>query len=320
MKAVLMRAYGGPDVFALAHIEPPVVEPNDVLVAIHAAGFNPYDVKLRMGLLQSFFPLTLPAVIGCDFAGVVVAKGSCVEQRWIGESVLGIGSPLRSGAYAECIAVDATLVRPKPEHLSFEAAAAIPMAALTAWRGLVELARLQSGMRVLIHGAAGGVGSQAVQIAKALGAHVTTTCSAGNRDLALQLGADVVIDYERQDFVKLTRSCDVVFDPIGGDVNRRSYEVLRSGGVMLVVLRADPVEEAHRARMQHERGVQTHVVRDILQPDALAHVAQWLGERRIQPVLERVALLEDVSAVHAQCVTGFGRTGHARGKTVFKVR
>jgi NADPH:quinone reductase-like Zn-dependent oxidoreductase len=314
--------YGGPEQLVATHEAPePVARPNDVTVDVHAASFNPFDAKMRMGFLKGFFPVELPAVLGCDFAGVVRAVGP--EARTdlrVGDAVYGLQHPQRPGSYAATTVVEDRLVRALPRGLTMAQAASVPMAALTAWRGLVHFAAVPSGARVLVHGGAGGVGSAAVQIARSRGCRVAATCSRANVAFVESLGADEVIDYESEDFAARVAPVDVVFDPIGGDVNRRSYAVLKRGGTMLVVLRADPVEEQHRKRMEAEHGVRTHVVADIIRPDILDELRPLLEDGRLRPVVTAERPLEDVPRVHAECVTGLGRTGHARGKTALLLR
>jgi len=320
MKAIQITEYGEPEVLKLTEVEVPAIEPDDVLVEVHAAGFNPYDAKVRMGFLKGFFPLELPAVLGCDFAGVVRKVGADVTDLKEGDEVYGMQTTLRPGAYAEYLPVKAAVTRRKPANLSFEEASSIPMAALTAWEGLVALAGVKAGDRVLVHGAAGGVGSMGVQIAKAHGAWVAATCSGANVDFVRSLGADQVIDYQTQDFAKEVANIDIVLEPIGGDVNHRSYPIMNPGGTMLVVLRADPAEETRRQKMQEDYKVTTKVVEHIIKPEALDALRDLIEAGKIRPVVSHVAPLADAAKVHAECLTGFGRTGHARGKTVLKVR
>jgi NADPH:quinone reductase-like Zn-dependent oxidoreductase len=196
MRAVALTEYGGPKVLQPASVEVPrYAMHNEGLIDVHAAGVNPFDKKIRMGLFKQIFPRDFPLVPGCDFAGTVAEKGFDVSELEIGDKVWGMIDPIRSGTYAEKVASSSYAVRKMPENLSFEEAASVPMAAVTAWFGLVNLAGIEPGTRVLVHGGAGGVGSAAVQIAKHKGAWVATTCSTGNVDFCRSLGADEVVDY-----------------------------------------------------------------------------------------------------------------------------
>lgn len=318
MRAALLGDYGPPEALTLAELPLPARAPhNEVLVEVHAAGLNPFEAKLRRGWLAGLFPLPLPHVLGCDVAGVVVDKGFDVadEELAIGDRVYGLIDTLRSGSYAEYVAAPSYLLRRMPANLSFEQAAAVPMAACTAWYGLVTLAGLKPGQRVLVQAGSGGVGSFAIQIAKAHGAFVATTASAANRDHVMSLGADVVVDYRTQDFRELGRDFDIVLDVIGGEVGQHSYEVLKPGGTLLVVLRGDPIEIANRDANMAKYGVTTRIVAFSAQPQILDALRPLIESGAITVPLESVTPLAEVAAAHARL-----DTGHARGKAVLKVR
>jgi len=260
------------------------------------------------------FPLPLPHVLGCDVAGTIIAKGFDVSEFEVGDRVYGLIDVLRSGSYAEYVAVPAYLVRKMPTNLSFEEAAAVPMAACTAWYGLVTLANIQPGQRVLVQAGSGGVGSFAIQIAKAHGAWVATTASAANHDFVRSLGADQVIDYQAADFRKEVSDIDIVLDVIGGETGQHSYEVLKPGGTLLVVLRGDGVEIANREANMAKHGVTTKIVAFSAQPEILDQLRPLLEAEAIRVPLESVTPLVDVAAAHARL-----DAGHARGKAVLKV-
>lgn len=315
MRAASLTGYGGPEVLQLGDVPLPRMAPhNEVLVKVHAAGLNPFEAKLRRGWLHMLFPLEVPHVLGCDVAGEVVAKGFDVSEFEIGDRVYGLVDVVRSGSYAEYCAAPAFLLRKLPSNLSYEQAAAIPMAACTAWYGLKTLGGLKAGDRVLIQAGSGGVGSFAIQIAKHFGAWVATTASAANADYARSLGADQVIDYTAGDFCDAVSDIDIVLDVIGGDVGQRCYQVLKPGGTMLVVLRGDMTEMQHRDANMAKHSVTTKVVAFSAQPELLDTMRPLFETGALKVPLETVLPLTEIVAAHAKL-----DDGHARGKTVLRV-
>ena len=243
MKAVLCEQYGGPEVLQIADDLPaPRVGPNGVLVQMHGTSVNPIDWKLRKGLLQAVRPVHFPVIWGCDLSGVVAEVGPAVTLFKPGDEVYGykdgyVGETFR-GTYSEFTVVPEKSLATKPKNLSHEQAAAIPAAALTAWQALLNLGKLTQGQRVLIHAGAGGVGVMAIQIAKAFGAYVAATASARNQNLLRELGADLSIDYAREQIDAIRPKFDVVLDGVGNSVWPSSLRVLRFGG-RLVALTMD---------------------------------------------------------------------------------
>lgn len=316
MRAVRMRDYGPPEMLELADIPLPERRPDiDVLVEVHAAGVNPFETKLRRGWLRGLFPLAPGHVLGNDIAGVVVDKGFDVSEFEIGDRVYGLIDTLRPGGYAEYAAVSSYQLRRMPANLSFAQAAAVPMAACTAWYGLVTLGGLAPGKRVLVQAGAGGVGSFAVQIAKAHGAWVAATCSTANLDYVRGLGADAVIDYTQDRFCDRLSDIDIVLDVIGGETNLACYKVLKPGGVLLVVLRGDPVEMANRDRLMAEHGVTTKVVAFSAQPQILDELRPLFERGAIRPPQLTVLPLAEAAEAHR-----LAETGRTRGKIVLQVR
>ena len=316
MRAVVMESFGPPEGLAVREVPKPRLQPhNDVLVEVHAAGVNPFETKLRRGWFQGMFPVEPPHVLGQDVAGVVVAKGFDVSEFEVGDRVWGLLDPVRPGTYAEYVAATSYLTRRMPANLSFEEAAAIPMAGCTAWFGLVDLANVGPGSRVLIHAGAGGVGSMGIQIAKQRGAWVAATASARNLDYVRSLGADQVIDYQAGDFADGLSDIDTVLDPVGGETNQRSYPVMRRGGTMLVVLRGDQLEMANRDRLQAEHGVTTKIVAFSARPDILDQMRPLFESGALRAPVETVLPLEEAAEAHR-----LSETGHTRGKIVLKVR
>jgi NADPH:quinone reductase-like Zn-dependent oxidoreductase len=227
MKAMLLTGFGGTDMLRYGDAPDPVAGPGDVVVDIHAASVNAADYKMRMG---GYSNLKFPHILGRDFSGVVGAVGAGVDDLKVGDAVFGVTIPGTEGAYAEKIAIKAAIVAKKPPKLGHAEAAAMALTSLTALWALEDSAQLQRGETILIHGGAGGVAGFAIQLAKHVGATVITTASPANHDYVRKLGADRVIDYHNDDFTKVAGPCDVVFDTVGGEVQVRSYDVLKPGG------------------------------------------------------------------------------------------
>ncbi|MEV0580237.1 NADP-dependent oxidoreductase [Streptomyces sp. NPDC050392] len=235
MKTFMIERYGDKAGVHAREMPDPQVGADDVLVRIHAASVNPLDLRLRDGAFKAFLPYRLPLILGNDLAGVVVRTGSAVTRFAVGDEVYGRPDKDRIGTFAELIAVHQDDVAVKPANLTMEEAASLPLVALTAWQALVERAQVQPGQRILIHAGAGGLGSIAVQLAKQLGAHVATTVSTAKVDVAEELGADVVVDYRKQDFATVLDGYDVVLDSLGGETLEKSLRVLKPGGKVISV-------------------------------------------------------------------------------------
>ncbi|SFU58934.1 NADP-dependent oxidoreductase [Alicyclobacillus macrosporangiidus] len=309
MKAVYIEAYGGRDQLRYGELPEPQVGPRDVLIEVHAAAVNPVDWKIRNGWLQQRLQYAFPLILGWDVAGVVVRTGPEVTRFRVGDEVFSRPDIARNGAYAEHIAVDERLVAKKPSNLSFEEAAAVPLAALTAWEALVDRAGVQAGQRVLIHAGAGGVGVYAIQFAKHFGAEVTTTVSARNAPLAQELGADRVIDYTAEDFTKDGRVYDIVFDTVGADVQEKSLDVVKPGGLLISIV-SPPQQEACEAR-----GIRGAWF--FLEPDGekLAKIGRLIEEGRVKPVVGAVFPLAEAAKAHE-----LSEHRHLQGKIVLRVK
>ena len=228
MKAAFFRRYGPPEVLEYGELPDPIPGPGEVLVDIHAASVNAADWKQRAGQYPS--KVSMPHIPGRDFSGVVAALGRGASDFQPGDAVFGVCEVPAESAYAEKISLRQEIVARKPERFSHVECSAAGLAALTALISVEETLQLKAGETVLIHGGAGGVAGFAIQLAKHLGARVTSTASASNHDYVRGLGADVVIDYRAQDFTRAVSDCDAVFDTVGGDVTARSFAVLRPGG------------------------------------------------------------------------------------------
>ena len=310
MKAVAIENYGDSDVMKLMELPEPALREDDVLVEVHAAGINPVDWKIRKGYMREMIRYEFPLVLGWDLAGVVKKTGPKVRDFKAGDEVYGRPDITRNGSFAEYVAVSESLIARKPDNLAFEEAASIPLAGETAWQALVDTAKVHAGQKVLIHGGAGGVGSLAIQIGKAvLSAHVAATTSGRNRDFVLRLGADIAIDYEHQDFSKLLEDYDAVLDTVGGETLAKSYQVVRKGGILISTVAIPDPEEAKRW------GIKSEFV--LLKPDRrkLEELGKRLEEGIIRPVVTRVFTLEE-----AQEALELSETQHVRGKLVIKVR
>jgi len=308
MRSIYITEYGGSEIMHFGEQPAPQPGPREVLVAVQAASINPIDWKLQAGLVRQFFPLTFPCVLGRDFSGVVAALGPDVRGVAVGDEVFGMADAKRGGTHAEFAAIDGEALAKKPTGLSHVDAASLPLAGLTALIALDEVAGLHSGQRILIHAAAGGVGGLAVQLARHRGCWVAGTCSAGNVEYVKRLGADRVIDYASQDFTSALRDLDVVFDTLGGEVNRRSAAVLRSGGC-LVQIAAAPVPPGPG---RPDIDVKPAVIRP--RRDLLERLADLASRGILKPHVEAVLPLSEAARGYEQ-----SRTGHQRGKIVLRV-
>ncbi|HEU4656522.1 MAG TPA: NADP-dependent oxidoreductase [Capillimicrobium sp.] len=312
MRAVTVSAFGDPGV--LRAVELPAPEPGvtEVLVRVHAAGINPVDYWSRR--TGGFGQLGEPAILGHDVSGVVEAVGPGVTVLAPGDEVFGMPRfPDQAGAYGELVVAPARHLARKPAALSHVEAAALPLAGLTAWQALVETAGVEPGTRVLVHGAGGGVGHLAVQIAKARGAEVVGIASAGKHGLLRDLGADELVDYRDADVASVIRDVDVVLDGVGGDTAERSLRSVRDGATILTLPGPPSLSEA-AAREAADRGVR--IDWPVVEPDrgGLLELARLVDDGRLRPVVDRVFSLEDAAAAHAH-----GEAGHVTGKLVLEV-
>jgi len=304
MKAIVIDAYGNEDVLDYVDVERPEPKADEVLVKVHVAAVNPADWKIRDGMGERF-GFKLPLILGGDIAGTVEEVGDGVENFKKGDAVYGMTLSSLSGAYA---VAKADAIAPKPESINFEEAAAIPIGALTAWQAMFDLAHLSSGQRILITGASGGVGSMAVQLAKAKGAIVIGTASGRNEQFVRDLGADEFVDYTAQPFEEVVKDVDVVFDTVGGDTQERAFQTLKKGG-FLVTSAQTPSEEKAK-----EFGVEAAFV--FCKPNAgqLTEINRLIEEGKLKIHIETVLPLTEVKKAHQLSL--MGRT---RGKIVLQV-
>jgi NADPH:quinone reductase-like Zn-dependent oxidoreductase len=306
MKAIVVHQFGGPEVLKLEDVPRPQPKENEVLIRVIAAGVNPVDVGIRSGHYSKYFGPKPPFSPGSDVAGVV--EESKINHYKRGDAVFGYLDLDRGGGYAEYTIAKEQEISPKPKSLSFGGAAAVPIVALTAWQALIDTAKLSAGQTVLIHGGSGGVGSFAIQIAKARGAKVFATASTPNQELLKQLGADVAIDYTKQKFEDIAKDVDVVLDSVGKDTLQRSYGVLKKGGFLVtIVARPDPAElEKH--------GIRGSSLSVAPNSDQLAEITKLIDDKKINVIVSQTFALADAVKAQEQV-----ETGHTRGKIVLKI-
>ena len=306
MRAVTQQSLGGPDVLVVADHPRPEPRTNEILVRVKATSVNPTDWKHRA---TGGFVGKPPFVLGWDLSGVVEAVGIGVARFAPGDEVFGMLSyPFGHGAHADYVAAPASWFAPKPASLDHVQAAALPLVSLTAWQALVENADIRPGQRVLIHAAAGGVGHVAVQIAKARGAYVIGTASAGKHDFLREIGVDEAIDYREVDFAEAVSDVDAVLDTIGGDTSTRSLRTLRPGGIVVSIL---PVGSADFYREAEELGVRAlRMLVDSSRHDLVA-VTELVEQGALRATIADVFPLGQAAQAHER-----GETGRTTGKMV----
>ncbi|MFC7592968.1 NADP-dependent oxidoreductase [Nonomuraea antimicrobica] len=311
MKAISQDTLGGPEVLKVVEVDRPVPGPTEVLVRVEAAGLNPTDWKTRAsgGILR----MPPPFVLGWEVSGVVEGSGVGQALHRPGDEVFGLlRYPQGHGAFAEYVTAPSRHFVRKPASVDHVHAAAVPLAGLTAWQALVDVAQLEPGHRVLIHAAAGGVGHLAVQIAKARGAYVIGTASAAKHDFLRGLGADELVDYREQDFAEVVRDVDVVLDAIGGDYGQRSLRTMRAGGtiISLALSLLDPGLHDRAAAL----GIRSEAI--LVEPDqaALRALAALVEAGRLRPEIAAVLPLAEAAKAHE-----LGETNRTTGKIVLTV-
>jgi NADPH:quinone reductase-like Zn-dependent oxidoreductase len=310
MKAVQVHNYGGPEVLRFEDAPRPTPASGELLIRVYAASVNAIDWKARAGYVKDYIQLPLPFIPGWDVSGIVEAVGSGVAKFKEGDEVYARPDGTRNGkgTYAEYVVVKETEAALKPKSIDHVHAAAIPVVALTAWQALFDQAGLSKGQKILIHGAAGGVGSVAVQLAKWKGAHVIGTASGHNQAFLCELGVDEPIDYEKTRFEDVVHDVDVVLDTLGGDTLKRSWKVLRKGGILVSIVAPPSADEAAK------HGVRSTFFSAHPSSSQLSEIAKLVDAGKLKPIVETVLPLFDARRAHE-----LSETGHARGKTVLKV-
>ena len=306
MKAVVAHQYGGPEVLHLEEVPVPELKENEVLVRVIGSGVNPADPLIVSGRYAKEFGTHLPLVPGYDLAGIVAKTGSKVTKLKVGDAVYAY--LLWGGGWAEFCLTNEGEAALKPKSLTYIEAAAVPLAALTAWQALVDAARVGPGQTVLIQGGSGGVGSFAIQIAKARGARVLATASTANQDLLKQLGADGAIDYTKTKFEDVARDVDVVLDTVGRETLARSYDVVKKGGIIVSIRGGLDRAELDKHGIRGT-GLASH-------PNAteLAEITKLIDDKKIKPIVTQVLPFSE-----ARKATEQAETHHTRGKIVLKV-
>ena len=308
MKAVLLMGHGGPEMLRYGDAPDPVAGPGEVVVDIHAATVNAADYKVRLGgppyTLKRF-----PHILGRDFSGVVSALGTDVHDLRLGDEVFGVTDQGQEGTYAEKIAIKAAIVAKKPARLGHVEMAALALTGLTALWALEDTAKLKRGETILVQGGAGGVAGFAIQLAKYIGATVITTASAKNHDYVKSLGADRIIDYQKEDFAARVADCDVVFDTVGGEVRAGSYKVLKPGGRLVWIA---PAPEGFKPPRSDVETLRPAVLRDRAHLERI--VSLYEAKAVWPPTIVRLKLA-DAAEAHR-----ISEARHLQGKLVFEVR
>lgn len=333
MKAFIVDRYKRGLALRSGEMPEPDIGDQDVLVAIHAASLNPLDIKIRDGEFKLLLPYRLPLILGNDMAGVVVRVGSKAQRFKPGDEVYARPRQDRIGTFTEYVAVNETDVALKPGNLTMQEAASIPLAGLTAWQVLVERAQLQKGQKVLIHAGSGGVGIFAIQLAKHIGATVATTTSTANVDMVKSHGADIVIDYKKQDFAEILQGYDVVLNSLDKDTLEKSIKVLKPGG-KLISISGPPdmafakesglnwfLQQVMRAlsagirRKARQNGISYSFVLMRADGAQLGKITSLIESGSIRPVVDRIFPFQATNEA-----IDYLATGRAKGKVVIQVR
>lgn len=305
IQAIRVYEYGGPEQLRLERIARPVPQAGEVLVRVHAAGVNPIDWKIRQGLLKDAFPTSFPHLPGRDLAGIVEEVGPGVTTFRKGQAVFGQSM---YGTYTEYTPASINTLALKPKTLSFDEAATIPIGAATAWEGLFDFGGLQAGQRVLIQGAAGGVGMFAVQFARRKGAYVIGTTSTPNVSFVRSLGANEVIDYTSTSLEDSVRDVDLVFDLVGGETLEGSLHAVKRGGTLVSIASEPPEEKAHQLNI-HMITIASRISSELLQT-----FAQLIEEGQVKAIVGKTFPLSEAQQAHK-----LSEKGHGRGRIVLHI-
>jgi NADPH:quinone reductase-like Zn-dependent oxidoreductase len=309
MKSAQINRYGGSEVIEINQNTPePTLSSGKVLVSIKSAGVNPADWKIREGAFQQMIDLQFPFTLGMDFSGIIKQVGEGVSSDFKqGDEVYGQVGVTNggSGAFAEMALTKTESIANKPKRLSHVEAAALPLVGVSAWRALMENIKLSKGQQILIHGGAGGIGSISIQLAKNLGAFVATTASANDKAFVQELGADQVIDYKSQNFEDLLHDYDSVFDTVGGETYKRSFKVLKKGGIIISML------EQPNSELMNQYNVKALFQFTQADRERLTKLAEWVDQSNVKVNVDRTFLLDEAGKA-----LDYQKDVHPRGKVV----
>jgi len=311
MKAVQIKKYGGSEVVETNQSAPePIVSAGKVLVIVKAAGVNPVDWKIREGNMQQMIQLQFPSTLGMDFSGVIKQVGEGISAFKQGDEVYGQAAVITggSGAFAEMALANGETIAHKPKSLSHAEAAGLPVVGVSAWQALVENIGLSKDQKILIHGGAGGIGSIAIQLAKHLGGYVATTVDTKDRQFVQELGANQMIDYKAQNFEDILHDYDAVFDTIGGETYRRSFKVLKKGGMIISML------EQPNSELMNHYGVKAIFEFTQVNRERLTKLAQWVDQNNINIHVDKTFSLDEAGKA-----LDYQKDIHPRGKVVLVV-
>ena len=314
MKSIQIRRYGISDVVEINNTASvPDVSTGKILLNIKASGVNPVDWKIREGHFQQMIPLQFPSTLGMDFSGIVkqVGEKDMSSDFKQGDEVYGQASVFSggSGAFAELALANKDSIAHKPKTLNHLEAAGLPLVGVSAWQALVETIGLSKDQRILIHGGAGGIGSIAIQLAKHLGAHVTTTVSANDKQFVQELGADQIIDYKKENFEDVIHDYDAVLDTVGSETYKRSFEVLKKGNGIIVSMLEQPNEE-----LMSQHGIKAVFLFSQVNKQRLTNLAQWIDQNNIKVNIDRTFPLDE-----ARKALDYQKDVNPRGKVVLTI-
>ena len=313
MKAAVIERYGAPYSFKIREVPQPEIKKNELLVKVKASSVNPIDWKIRQGDLKVVTGLKFPKILGADFCGEVVAVGAEVEDYQKGDRVFGMERAVKGGAYAEYVRVKPATLAPKPKDLTDEEAAALPLAGLTALQGLRDFGHLEKGDKVLINGASGGVGTFAVQIAKAMGAHVTGVCSSRNLELVKELGAEKVIDYTKEKVLKPEDKYHLIFDAHGNLSFSKAEKCLYDGGLLITTLPSvKSLLDIAASKLHKHKQMKTFFITPTHAD--LMELKRLVEKNQLKVVIDKVFALDEMEQAHSH-----SETGHARGKIAISI-
>jgi alcohol dehydrogenase len=310
MKSAQIPSYGNAnDVIEIRQTSTPNLSTGKVLIEVKAAGINPIDWKIREGYMQQMIHLQFPSTLGLDFSGVIKEVGEDVSSDFNqGDEVYGqAGVPTGgSGAFSDVALTTATSIAHKPKTLDHIEAAALPLVGVSAWQALVENIALSNGQKILIHGGAGGIGSIAIQLAKHLGAYVTTTVSTNDKQFVQELGADQIVDYKKENFEDIIQDYDAVYDAIGGETYKRSFRVLKKGSGIIVSMLEQPNSE-----LMNQFGIKALFLFSQVNRQRLIKLAQWVDQHNIRVNIAQTFRLDEASKA-----LDYQKDAHPRGKVV----